>query len=78
VIVTEATQGGWSAVAGLAPDDVIQAINGAAVNSASDFAAAMKAVFDKRPKLVQIFVKRGPVTHFIFIEPDWTHVTAAK
>ena len=78
VIVTEATQGGWSAVAGLGPEDVILAINGMPVNDVPGFEAAMKAIMTKRPPIIQIFVKRGPITHYVFIEPEWAHIPVAK
>jgi S1-C subfamily serine protease len=78
VIVTDITQGGWSAVAGLEAEDVILAIGGMAVADIPGFESAMKLVFDKRPAVIQIFVKRGPITHYVFIEPEWTHIGAGK
>ena len=75
VIVTEVTQGGWSAVAGLDIDDVILAIGKDAVTDTASFATAVKNVLTTKPQLIQIFVKRGPITHYVFLEPDWSHVT---
>ncbi len=78
VIVTEVTQGGWCAVAGLAVEDVILSINSTPVNDIGQFNKAMETLFKQRPEIIQIFVKRGPITHFIFVEPDWSHIADVK
>ena len=38
------------------------------------FEAVMENLLQRRPKIVQIFVQRGPRTHFIFIEPVWSEI----
>ena len=78
VIVTDATQGGWSAVAGLETEDVILAINGIPINDVPGFESVMKTMLAKRPTIIQIFVKRGPITHYVFIEPEWAHIPVGK
>lgn len=75
VIVTETTMGGWAAVSGLEVDDVILSINGVRVDDVPSFDAAIKTLFQQKPPIVQIFVKRGPITHFIFIEPEWAKIS---
>jgi len=71
VLVTEATNGGWAAVAGLRKDDIILKIQDRAVTDIKDFKEAMKQVIESRPKMVKVFVLRGYRTTFVFIEPDW-------
>ncbi|HET6382393.1 MAG TPA: PDZ domain-containing protein [Armatimonadota bacterium] len=74
VIVTDVTTGGWASVAGLQPDDLIESINRRTVNNVTDFKAVMKAVIAARPKVIRIFVRRGYLTQFVFIQPDWKHL----
>ncbi|HLK61700.1 MAG TPA: PDZ domain-containing protein [Chthonomonadaceae bacterium] len=77
VIVTDTTSGGLANIAGLEAEDVILSINGQSVDNVADFETAIKAAMEKKPKIVQIFVKRGPRTHFIFIEPEWTKLSGS-
>ncbi len=78
VLVTEATPGGWAAVAGLNSNDLILAINDATVTDIKTFESTMKQVLADKPKVIRIFVRRGPRTHFVFIEPDWSKIQVSK
>ncbi|MGE3164528.1 MAG: PDZ domain-containing protein [Planctomycetota bacterium] len=74
LLVVDATNGGWASYAGLRVKDVLQSINGRPVHDVAGFEATMKSVLDERPPVVSLFVRRGPLTHFIFIEPVWSEV----
>ncbi len=78
VLVIDVTAGGWASMAGLRVDDVILAVNGQTITDHDNFKNVMKEVSAKRPKVVSIFLKRGILTHFVFIEPDWKKITASK
>ena len=71
VMVTETTGGGLANIAGLQKDDVILSINGQGIEDVAGFQNVIKSAMDQKPRVVQIFVKRGPRTHFVFIEPEW-------
>ncbi len=45
-----------------------------AVGTIKEFDAVMKDLLERQPKIVKIFVQRGPRTHFIFIEPVWSEI----
>ena len=70
-LVTKVTSGGWAQIAGLRPSDLIVQIASQSVGNVKEFESAMKAVFERKPKVVPIFVHRGSKTHFVFIEPNW-------
>jgi serine protease Do len=78
VLVTEAIQGGWANIAGLELDDIIRSINGQIVDDVEMFERVMKGLLAEHPKTVQIFVKRGDRSHFVFIEPDWTKLSESE
>lgn len=74
LLVVESTNGGWANYAGLRVDDVLQSVNGKPVPDVAEFESVMKSVLLERPSVVSLFVRRGPITHFIFIEPVWSEV----
>ncbi len=78
LLVTEATRGGWAHIAGLLINDLLISINGRAVADTKTFEEVMRDVLAARPKVIQLFVRRGQRTHFVFIEPDWSKVQVAK
>ncbi len=71
VLVTDVTSGGWAHMAGLRIDDLILSLNGEAVAGVADFERRMAELSRARPGSVEVFVRRGAVTHFLFIEPEW-------
>lgn len=71
VLVSDVTQGGWAAIAGLSVDDAVLSVGGTATPDTDAFEAAMASVLKERPKTITVFVQRGVRTHFLFIEPDW-------
>lgn len=78
LLVTEATTGGWANVAGLHIDDLIVSINNHPIADIDTFNRVMQNLLKARPKILQIFVRRDYLTHFIFIEPDWSKLAASQ
>ena len=72
VVVTECTSGGWAAMSGLRPGDVVLSINDRAVKHPDQFESDLKDLVGTEPKLLKIFVQRGIATAFVIIEPDWS------
>ena len=68
----------WAHVGGLRPNDLVTRIGDRGVADTSGFQAAMEGVFEEKPKVVRIFVRRGHRTHFVFIEPNWNRLKASK
>ena len=71
VLVVEAMMGGWAQMAGLHLDDLILSANGLLIDDVPSFSKVLKQLVEEAPDRVQLFVKRGYRTHFVFIEPDW-------
>ena len=78
VLVTEVTAGGWASIAGLHTDDLILSLNGRKVEDVPSFERALAALARARPKVVSVFVRRDALTHFVFIEPDWSRLAASE
>jgi len=78
LLVSDVTQGGWAAMAGLSPDDVVLSINGTATPDIPAFEEAMAHVMKARPRTVTLFVQRDYRTHFVFIEPDWSRMSSGS
>ncbi len=77
VLVTDVAAGGSASIAGLQVDDLILAMNDAAIENIDQFDKELKNIAAKKPKIIQIFLRRDQQTHFVFIEPDWQK-TAGK
>ena len=75
VVVTDVTSGGWAHMAGLKTGDLVVKVGESPVAEVADFETAMKRVVGERPAVVPLFLRRGPRTHFVFIEPDWKDVS---
>ncbi|MDE2127634.1 MAG: PDZ domain-containing protein [Armatimonadetes bacterium] len=75
LLVTEAINGGWANVAGLHIDDLLLSINGRQVPDAASFNRVMAAILKNKPKVISMFVRRDVETHFVFIQPDWSHLS---
>ena len=71
VLVTDVTSGGWAHMAGLRIDDLILSLNGGEVANVADFEKRIAEISAARAALVEVFVRRGTGTHFLFIEPEW-------
>ena len=71
VLVIDVTSGGWAHMAGLRIDDLILTLNGVAVEDVAGFERRMRELSKARPATVEVFVRRGSGTHFVFIEPEW-------
>ena len=74
LLVVEAINGGWAHIAGLRREDLVMRINDREVGTVKEFEAVIEDLLQRRPKIVKIFVQRGPRTHFIFIEPVWSEI----
>ncbi len=74
LLVVEAINGGWANIAGLRLDDLVMQIDGTDVGTVKEFEAVMEDLLRRQPRIVEIFVQRGPRTHFIFIEPVWSEI----
>ena len=58
-------------MAGLRIDDLVLSLNGAAVTNVADFERRMAELSLAHAATVEVFVRRGAGTHFLFIEPEW-------
>ncbi|MFQ5428905.1 MAG: PDZ domain-containing protein [Phycisphaerae bacterium] len=71
VIVEQVESGGWAALGGIQPGDLIQEINGYTVRSRKSYRAAMEKIAKAQPERVVFVVLRGIQTRFQYVEPDW-------
>ncbi|MBX3465721.1 MAG: PDZ domain-containing protein [Planctomycetes bacterium] len=71
VLVTEATPGGWAAMAGLRAGDLVVSVEDHPTPDPPTFEQVMARALEARPRVVRFFVRRGPRTTFVFMEPDW-------
>ncbi len=71
VLVADVTSGGWAHMAGLRIDDLILSLNGGVVGDVAAFERRLAEISAARAALVEVFVRRGSGTHFVFIEPEW-------
>ncbi len=75
VLVSDITEGGWASISGLNLDDLILSVNGKPVANVEQFKAVVNSVIAKKPPVITLFVKRGYLTDFVFVQPDWTGKT---
>lgn len=71
VLVIDVTSGGWAHMAGLRLDDLILSLNEVVVTDVAGFEKRIAEISSARPASVEVFVRRGAGTHFLFIEPEW-------
>ncbi len=71
VIVEQAESGGWAALGGIQPGDLIQKIDGYEIKSRTSFRRAMEKIKKEQPERVVFLVLRGIQTRFQFVEPEW-------
>ena len=74
VVVTDVTSGGWANMAGLKTGDLVVRVGETSTPDVGAFEAAMKKAVAGRPAVVSLYLRRGPRTHFVFLEPDWKDV----
>ncbi len=63
--------GGWAAVGGLRPGDLIQEVNGNRVAQLSDLKSHLDLAKKNRAKQVDILIRSGVHSHFVELEPVW-------
>ena len=73
-VVADTTEGGWANIAGLNVNDVILSVNKQPVTSVSSFKTVMKEVMTRKPHTITLYVLRGELTYYVFIQPDWSHL----
>ncbi len=71
VLVSDITEGGWASISGLNLDDLILSVNGKSVANVQQFKTVINSVISKRPNVITLFVKRGYLTDYVFVQPDW-------
>lgn len=76
ILVTDATSGGYANIAGLRPDDLIVSIDGLPISKVGDIKPILDGALKSHPRSLEIFVRRDASTQFVFIEPDWSKITA--
>src|SRR5439155_22592783 len=70
--ITEVDRGGWAALARLAAEDLVLAVDGQPVQTVADLREHMKKIAETKPRHVVFFVRRSVHTLFLELEPDWT------
>ncbi|MFV1957780.1 MAG: PDZ domain-containing protein [Planctomycetota bacterium] len=71
VLVADVGNGGWASVAGLGAGDLLVSLQGTPIPDVKTFKKQTQRIAKKKPKRIRIFVRRGRVTTFIFVEPLW-------
>lgn len=71
VVVKEVEPGGWAAVGGVLPGDIIQSIDGVKTDTVDDAKAAFEKVGSDQPSEVVFFIYRDSKTMFVNIKTDW-------
>ena len=78
VLVEQVEPGGWAALGGIHPDDLVLRVQGREIEGLRDFRQAMESIEEEQPERVEVVVLRGVRTHFQYLEPDWTPSTRAS
>jgi serine protease Do len=71
VVVKEVEPGGWAAVGGISPGDIIQSIGGGKINSVKDAERIFKKLSESKPKEVVFFIWRDNKTQFVNVKTEW-------
>lgn len=71
VLVADVVSGSWAALAHLALNDLVVAVNNETVDSVKAFQSIMERISAQRSEKVIMQVQRGIHSFFIEIEPDW-------
>ncbi len=78
VIVVSAESGGWAALAGIAPGDLIQRIGNRPTPDLDAYRSVMDELTRLQPRLVEFVVVRNNRTFFNYAEPEWRPRTEAE
>ena len=65
-------------MAGLHTDDLIMEVNNSSLGSVESFEKQMGSILKAKSRVITFFVLRGAQTHFVFMEPDWSKLTAGR
>jgi len=71
VVVKEVEPGGWAAVGGVMPGDILQSIEGNTIETIDDAQNALKQIDELKPEEVVFFIWRDSKTMFVNIKTDW-------
>ncbi|MCA8961264.1 MAG: PDZ domain-containing protein, partial [Planctomycetes bacterium] len=71
VVVTECTNGGWAAMAGIRPNDLLVSANGRALDNVAAFEQCLSAFESERPQSISVYLRRGTSTTFAIVQPEW-------
>jgi S1-C subfamily serine protease len=71
VVIKEIEPGGWSAVGGLQPGDIIQSIGDRETHSVEATKEILVDLGEEKPEEVIFFIYRDNKTLFINIKTDW-------
>ena len=71
VLITKVESGGWAALGGLAPGDILRSIQGRAVSDVEMLEEVLGQVKAGKPRRVVFFVQRGIHTIHREVEPMW-------
>jgi serine protease Do len=72
VLVSEVKRAGWADLAGLENGDVILAVDGQETTDTDKLEKQLARAKKQRVRRVVLFVRRGPLTRFLELEPDWS------
>lgn len=71
VLVDDVKSGGWAALGGLSPGDIVLKVDGAATPDVTALEAAMNGIAEAKPKTIVLLVLRGIQTQYLEIQPRW-------
>lgn len=71
VLVSEVVSGSWAALGMLQTNDLLQSVDGAAVEDVDSLKSLMESLEEKKPETVVLEVLRGIYTLYIELEPKW-------
>lgn len=78
VMVVSAEQGGWAALAGVGPGDLVQRVGRRPTPDLETYRKVMEEITKEQPALVEFVVLRDNRTFFNYAEPEWTPRTAEE
>ncbi len=71
VLIEKVQPAGWASLARVAGDDVLLAVNGAAVTDVAALKTILAEIKKAKPRRITFFIRRGIHTFFREIEPGW-------
>ncbi len=70
--------GGWAAIGGMRPGDLIQEVNGTGIGQLSDLKPQLDLAKKNHAKQIDILIRSGVHSHFIELEPVWADESASS